>query len=89
MTTQIITTEYQLNRVVAPNLPLAPTQYDPRYHEALNNVLRLYFNQLDSFLSKLMATTTSIPVTFPGAETDAFGRLRVSNPFTIFDSQNR
>ena len=89
MTTQIITTEYQLSRVPPPNLPLAPTQYDPRYHEALNNVLRLYFNQLDSFLSKLMANSGTLPVSFPGMETDAFGRLRVGNPFTLFDSQNR
>lgn len=28
-------------------------------------------------------------VTFDGTNTDAFGRLRVSNPFTIFDSQSR
>lgn len=89
MATQIVTTEYSLDRPAAPNLPLAPVQYDSRYHEALNNVLRLYFNRLDNFLAKLMASGTSIPVTFPGAETDAFGRLRVSSPTTIFDSQNR
>lgn len=28
-------------------------------------------------------------VQFAGMQTDAFGRLRVSNPFTLFDSQNR
>jgi hypothetical protein len=89
VTTQIVTTEFSLDRVPPPNLPLAPPQYDSRYHEAFNNVLRLYFNRLDNFLAKFMATSTSVPVTFPGAETDAFGRLRVSNPFTIFDSQNR
>lgn len=89
MATQIVTTEFILDRVVPPNLPLAPAQYDSRYHEVLNNVLRLYFNRLDNFLAKLMASSTSIPVTFPGMETDAFGRLRVGTPFTIFDSQNR
>jgi len=89
MTTQIVTTEFSLDRLVPPNLPLAPVQYESRYQEALNNVLRLYFNQLDNFLAKLMATSTSIPVTFPGMEADAFGRLRTSNPFTLFDSQNR
>jgi len=89
MTTQIVTTEFVLDRPAAPNLPLAPVQYDAQYHEAFNNVLRLYFNRLDNFLAKLMADSTSIPVTFPGFATDPFGRLRVSNPFTIFDSQNR
>lgn len=28
-------------------------------------------------------------VTFDGTNTDAFGRLRVSDPYTLFDSQNR
>ena len=89
MTNKIVTTEFTLDRVPPPNLPLAPVQYDSRYQESFNNVLRLYFNRLDHFFSKLMADGTSIPVTFPGMETDAFGRLRVGNPFTLFDSQNR
>ena len=35
----------QLN-VKPPNLPLAPAAYQPQYQEQLNNVLRLFFNQL-------------------------------------------
>ena len=31
----------------------------------------------------------TIPVNFGTGSTDAFGRLRVSNPFTLFDSQHR
>ena len=31
-----------------PNLPLAPTEYDRRYQDQLNNVLRLFFNQLST-----------------------------------------
>lgn len=89
MTNKIVTTEFTLERVPPPNLPLAPVQYDSRYQESFNNILRLYFNRLDHFFSKLMADGTSIPVTFPGMETDAFGRLRVSEPFSLFDSQNR
>ena len=85
----IVTTERVLDRVVPPNLPLAPGQYDPRYHEALNNVLRLYFNRVDTFLAKLMANTSVLPVMAGGTGADAFGRLRVSIPFTLFDSQNR
>ena len=30
-----------------------------------------------------------IYVSFAGTNTDAFGRLRVSQPYTLFDSQNR
>ena len=91
--TLVVTTEYALNKVVAPNLPLAPPQYDSRYQEQFNNVLRLYFNRLDSLLAQLMATTSELPitgtVTLPGTYFDAFGRQRVSQPYTLFDSQNR
>ena len=31
-----------------PNLPLAPAEYESRYFAQLNNVLRLYFNQLNN-----------------------------------------
>lgn len=34
--------------VVAPSLPLAPVEYDRQYMDKLTNVLRLYFNQLDT-----------------------------------------
>jgi uncharacterized protein YjdB len=33
----------------APNLLVAPAQYEIRYQEQLNNILRLYFNQIDNF----------------------------------------
>ncbi len=89
MATQIVTTEFSLDRPAAPNLPLAPPQYDSRYHEAFNNVLRLYFNRLDNFLAKLMADTSTLPISIGGTNVDAFGRLRVSQPYTLFDSQNR
>jgi hypothetical protein len=31
-----------------PSLPLAPEEYESRYFSQLNNVLRLYFNQLSN-----------------------------------------
>jgi hypothetical protein len=72
-----------------PNLPLAPTAYESRYHEQFNNVLRLYFNRLDALLRGLVTTTTPIPISIGGTNVDAFGRLRVSNPLTLFDSSHR
>jgi len=53
MTTYIVTSEYELNRPAAPNLPLAPIDYNSQYQEQLNNVLRLYFNRLDASLAQL------------------------------------
>lgn len=32
----------------APNLPIAPVEYSQQYQDQLNNVLRLYFAQLDN-----------------------------------------
>jgi hypothetical protein len=70
-----------------PALPYPPTDYDRTYVEQFNSVLRLYFNQLDGYLRNL--AVASLNVTYSGATVDAFGRLRVSQPFTLFDSQNR
>ena len=33
---------------IPPSLPLAPAEYESRYFSQLNNVLRLYFNQLSN-----------------------------------------
>jgi len=84
-----VTTDYDLSQVVAPNLPLAPQNYDSRFVDQYSNVLRLYFNQLDKILGQLMASGSSVPITFPPTALDAFGRQRVSQPYTLFDSQQR
>jgi hypothetical protein len=89
MSTLIVTSEFDLNQVVAPNLPLATEDYSRAYQDQLNNVLRLYFNRLDAILGQLVATTSSLPITFPPTSLDAFGRLQVAEPYTLFDSQNR
>lgn len=52
----IVTTEEELDRVSPPNLPLAPTDYDSRYQEQFNNVLRLFFNRLNGFFNQLNAS---------------------------------
>jgi hypothetical protein len=40
----------------SPNLPIAPVEYDQQYQDQLNNVLRLYFAQLDNPGSSSAAT---------------------------------
>ena len=72
-----------------PNLPLGPVQYDRQFVDQFSNVLRLYFNQLNNVVGKLVANQGPYEVYFGGSTVDAFGRLRVSNPVTVFDSQNR
>jgi len=87
--TLIVTSEFELNRVVAPRLPTAPVQYEARFHDQHSDVLRLYFNRLDNLLGQLVATIDTLPVSIGGTNVDAFGRIRVSQPYTLFDSQNR
>jgi hypothetical protein len=53
----VVTTESTISRIAAPNLPFATRQYDPRYIDQLNNVLRLYFNQLDKVLGQLKVSS--------------------------------
>ena len=51
-----VVTDNDLNRVAPPNLPNAPQLYDPRFQEQFNNILRLYFNQLNNILGQLQTT---------------------------------
>ena len=37
-----------------PNLPLSPYEFDSRYQEGLNNVLRLYFNRLSGTFQNIL-----------------------------------
>lgn len=79
-----------VKRFKAPHLPKPTPQYDKGYLDNLVNILRLYFNQLDNLLGQIVATTGSaVPVSIGGTNVDAFGRLRISAPYTLFDSQQR
>jgi hypothetical protein len=87
ITTSLVTI---VKRFVAPALPQPTQQYDVNYFQQFNNVLRLYFNQLDQILGRIVATSgDTVPVSINGTNTDAFGRLRVSQPYTLFDSQQQ
>jgi hypothetical protein len=87
--TLIVTSEFELSRIAPPNLPLATEVYSREYQDQLNNVLRLYFNRLQNILGQLVATDSSVPISFPSTAIDAFGRQRVSSPLTLFDSSHR
>jgi len=59
MSNLFVYTEQDLNRFVAPRLAAAPVEYDQRFMDQYTNILRLYFNQLDSFNSQLRTTALS------------------------------
>ena len=77
-----------VKRFKAPALPKPQNDYDKTYFDNLVNILRLYFNQLDNLLG-LIVDASPVNVSFYGTALDAFGRARFSQPYTLFDSQNR
>lgn len=50
-----------------PFLPVAPQEYEPRFHNQHSDVLRLYFNQLDNTLSSVLAPRGGKWLDFPYA----------------------
>ena len=46
-----------LKNISQPRLPAAPAQYDPQYQEQFANILRLYFNQLNSIAPVVFASS--------------------------------
>ena len=75
----IVISDFEINQVAAPNLPLSPFEYDRLYADQLNNVLRLYFNRVDAILNQLKtdeiipALTNYTVATLPSAVTSGKG----------------
>jgi hypothetical protein len=59
----IITSDFELNKVAAPNMPLPPTEYNRVYFDQMLNILRLYFNRIDALNTQLMASGVVPPLT--------------------------
>lgn len=56
---------FLLSFPAAPNLPLAPGEWDARFQEQYSNVLRLYFNQLSEVLQLISAPQGGYHLSFP------------------------
>jgi hypothetical protein len=48
-----------------PNLPLAPAEYERQYQDQINNILRLFFNQISNPGNIGGATLNLNPATLP------------------------
>jgi hypothetical protein len=82
--TLIVTTDVELNKVAAPNLPRAPSDYSPQYQEQFNNVLRLYFNRLDNLFTQLSTSGGISGVRFPyGAFSSSQDQTTTANTATL------
>jgi hypothetical protein len=72
-------TQTYLRFPAAPNLPLAPEQWDRRYQDQFANVLRLYFNLLSGALLELGRGDGGYHLSFPyGAFSDSTSQTAVS-----------
>jgi hypothetical protein len=75
----IVISDFEINQVASPNLPLSPYEYDRQYTDQVNNVLRLYFNRVDAILNQLKtdeiipALTNYTVATLPSAVTSGKG----------------
>jgi hypothetical protein len=79
MSLSVITDE-ALSQTTPPNLPLGPMEYSAQYQDQLNNVLRLYFTQLNKIVGQLKTTSPSLVADLPSAATSGVGsRLFVTN----------
>ena len=87
--TLIVTSDFELQKIAPPSLPLATEEYSKAYQDQLNNVLRLYFNRLQA-ISNQLATSGVVPpltnytvATLPSAVTSGAGaRAFVTNALT-------
>lgn len=74
----ITTDKTSLTQVKQPALPLAPVEYRQQYQDQVNNILRLYFNQIDAFISQLRLG--QIPY---GSFADTTTQTAVANTATV------
>lgn len=70
--------------VVAPRLPAAPSEYEPQFIEQYSNILRLYFNQLDSLTGALLGESGGRYIRFPyGAFSSGVDQTTTANTATL------
>ena len=73
-----------------PNLPLATADYSRRYHDQFANVLRLYFNQLNTLLGLVVGDEGGQHMSFPYGSfisTDTQPATVVDTPYVITYSE--
>jgi hypothetical protein len=67
---------------VAPRLPAATVEWEHRFMEQYSNVLRLYFNQLDSALASLLSQAGGSYLNFPNGAFHQDGTTTLTSAMT-------
>lgn len=73
MTSVVLVTKTSLTQVKPPTMPFAPVQYQQQYQDQLNNILRLYFNQLDSLVGQFTLGGVYVVAKLPAASAAGVG----------------
>lgn len=79
----------RIKNTVAPSLPSGPVEYSRQYVDQLNNILRLYFNQIDGVFSAFLANSGGRFVSFPsGNFFSNVAQTAASNTATVLTLNN-
>lgn len=65
----VVVDQTSLTQVKSPAIPFAPVQYQQQYQDQVNNVLRLYFNQIDTLLNQFQVSGNYAVANLPSAST--------------------
>jgi len=80
----IITSDFELNKVAAPNMPLPPEEYNRQYFDQMLNILRLYFNRLDALTGQLNTSSGGAGIRLPyGAFSSDQDQTTTANTATL------
>jgi hypothetical protein len=80
----IVTSDFVLNRVVAPRLPNATITYNQQAEDEYTRILRLYFNQLDNILGQLTTSISASGLVLPyGAFSSDQDQTTTANTATL------
>jgi hypothetical protein len=81
---RIVITDYAIDKIASPNLPVAPPEWDRRYQDQFSNVLRLYFNRLDDFIARLQTSSGGAGIRLPyGAFSSNQSQTTTANTATL------
>ena len=82
--TLIVTTTSELQRIAPPALPQAAEEYSRPYQDQLNNVIRLYFNRLNTLFSQLNTSSDTSGLRVPyGAFSSGVDQSTTANTATL------
>lgn len=82
--TFVVTSDFALNRVVAPRLPNATITYSQQATDEYTRILRLYFNQLDNILGQLTTSISASGLVLPyGAFSSDQDQTTTANTATL------